>query len=152
MNYEKQYKEKLMTADEAMSVVSSGDVVDFGQFNGKPVVCDIALAKRAPELHDVSVFTGVNVLPEPQTANYPDSFTFVDWHWTKVTRSIKTPGHPFSGPMMFQRSSSYLRTCGTQYRSVYYNDTSIVPCCTVIWNSGILSFRSFGCRVYRGGW
>ena len=122
MNYEKQYKEKLMTADEAMSVVSSGDVVDFGQFNGKPVVCDIALAKRAPELHDVSVFTGVNVLPEPQTANYPDSFTFVDWHWTKVTRSIKTPGHPFSGPMMFQRSSSYLRTCGTQYRSVYYND------------------------------
>ena len=122
MNYKDEYKKKLMSADEAMSVISSGDVVDYGQFNGKPVVCDIALAKRAGELRDVSVFTGVNVLPVPEVSKYPESFTFVDWHWSKVTRSIKSPGHPFSGPMMFQRSPWYIRNFGTAYRSVYYND------------------------------
>lgn len=122
MNYEKQYREKLMSADEAMSIVSSGDVVDYGHFNAKPVVCDIALAKRASELRDVCIYTGVNVLPSPKTAEHPEAFTFVDWHWSKVTRSIGAAGHPFSGPMMFQRFSSYLRQNNTQYRSAYYND------------------------------
>lgn len=122
MNFRREYEKKLMTPEEAMSKVSSGDVVDFGGFNGKPVVCDIALAKRAGELRDVSVYTGVNVMPEPETAKHPEAFTFVDWHWTKVTRSIKAPGHPFAGPMMFQRSASFLRSCSTEYRSVYYNE------------------------------
>ncbi|MCL1910938.1 MAG: butyryl-CoA:acetate CoA-transferase, partial [Leptospirales bacterium] len=122
MNYKDEYRKKLMSADEAMSVVSSGDVVEYGHFSSKPVLCDIALAKRADELRDVSVFSSGNVLPVPEVSKHPDAFTLTDWHWSKVTRSIKSPGHPFSGPMMFQRLGWYLTELGTAYRSLYYND------------------------------
>ena len=122
MNYKDEYKKKLMSADEAMSVVSSGDVVDYGHFNSKPVICDIALAKRAAELRDVSVYANGGVLPTPEVAEYPESFTFTDWHWSKATRSIKSPGHIFYSPMMFQRLAWYTRNHGTAFKSVYYND------------------------------
>ncbi len=122
MLFEKEYRSKLMTAEEAMSAVSSGDVIDYGGFNGKPVVCDRALAARAGELRDVSIYTGVNVLPVPETSKYPESFIFTDWHWTKLTRSMNSWGHPFTGPMMMQRSPGYMRTCGTGYRSAWYRD------------------------------
>jgi len=40
------YKEKLRTAEEAVSIVKSGDWIDYAMFNGKPVVCDRALGAR----------------------------------------------------------------------------------------------------------
>lgn len=145
MDYKQEYKRKLKSPAEAMSVVSSGDVVDFGGFNGKPVVCDKALAARAAELKDVSIYTGVNVLPSPETAKHPESFTFVDWHWTKVTRDLRANGRPFAGPMMFQRSASYLRSCDVAYRSVYYNDPQK--------SKGIKNITVFQvCPMDRDGW
>jgi len=63
MSYTKEHKSKLVSADKAVQVVNSSDVVDYGFFNGKPVILDKALADRAPKLRDVSVFTVVTVSP-----------------------------------------------------------------------------------------
>ncbi len=106
MNYEKEYREKLRTAEQAVSVIASGDVVDYGSFNGKPVVCDRALAKRAHELRDVCIYSAVNVAPQPETSKHPESFNFMDWHWTKLTRSMSSQAIPSIPPCSSSASPS----------------------------------------------
>ena len=44
-----QYKAKLVTAEQAVAGIKSGDRVHYGLFNGIVVELDKALAKRAPE-------------------------------------------------------------------------------------------------------
>jgi len=61
-----QYKEKLCTADEAVRCIKSGDWITYAFFNGKPVACDIALAKRKDELKDVHVYGAVTIPPIPE--------------------------------------------------------------------------------------
>ena len=61
----KQYQEKLVSADEAVKCVKSGDWVTYAFFNGKPIACDIALAKRKDELEDVLVAGAVTIPPVP---------------------------------------------------------------------------------------
>ena len=36
--FQEMYKGKLRTAEEAVSIVKSGDWIDYAMFNGKPVV------------------------------------------------------------------------------------------------------------------
>ena len=50
-----QYKQKLITADEAAKLVKSGDSVWYSEFAMFPETLDAALAKRVDELHDVLV-------------------------------------------------------------------------------------------------
>ena len=100
-NYTTEYKSKLTNADKAVSSVKSGDIVDYGSFNGKPVVCDIALAKRANELSDVTIYAAVTVPPVPEVSKFPDSFIYNDWHWTKLTRLLQFHGKPFYSPILY---------------------------------------------------
>ena len=44
------YKEKLVTADEAVKIIKSGDYLHMGLFSGVVVDLEAALAKRAEEL------------------------------------------------------------------------------------------------------
>ena len=53
MNFIDEYKSKLRTAEEAVSVVKSGDWIDYTSSLGMPVLLDRALAKRRDELKDV---------------------------------------------------------------------------------------------------
>ena len=62
----KQYKEKLCSADEAVKCVKSGDWITYAFFNGKPVKCDSALAKRKGELKDVQIYGAVTIPPIPE--------------------------------------------------------------------------------------
>jgi len=122
MDYSKQYSEKLTTAEKAVSTIKSGDVVDYGSFNGKPVVCDIALGNRHDELKDVSVYSAVTVPPVPEVSKYPESFTYSDWHWTKLTRLLGFHGQPFYAPILYQRAPFLHRNARPRsYRSVYYD-------------------------------
>ena len=45
-----EYKRKLVSADEAVKVIKSGDRIHYGLFNGLVYGLDKALAKRAEEL------------------------------------------------------------------------------------------------------
>jgi acyl-CoA hydrolase len=132
MNYTQEYKKKLVSAEKAVKVVDSGDIVDYGFFNGKPVVLDAALAARAEELRDVSVYTAVTVPPVPEVINHPESFTYIDWHWSKLTRFLNAFVQPaYYCPILYHRGPFYLREILTQdpnenltrdYRSIYYDD------------------------------
>ena len=54
MSFLEEYKQKLVSADEAVKIVKSGDWVDYGWCTGTTVAFDAALAKRMPELYDVN--------------------------------------------------------------------------------------------------
>lgn len=124
MDYAREYERKLVAADGALSVVESGDVVDYGFFNGKPVICDQALARRADELRDVSISAAVTVPPLPEVINYPESFIYIDWHWSKLTRLMQFQTQPYYSPIMYQRAGDYYRSIEEprSYRSFYYDD------------------------------
>lgn len=89
MDFTLEYKQKLRTADEAVRIVESGDAVDYGSFNAKPILCDKALAKRAPELKDVKVYCVLTLPPFPEVVSYPDSFTYNDGHFSQLSRIIQ---------------------------------------------------------------
>ncbi|NLX02888.1 MAG: acetyl-CoA hydrolase [Syntrophomonadaceae bacterium] len=89
--YAEEYKRKLVSAEEAVKVVKSGDIVDYGFFCGKPVVCDQALAKRT-ELKDVQVYCAVTVPPVPEVAKVKGSFIYNDWQFSKVSRILQSYG------------------------------------------------------------
>ena len=94
MSIHSEYTNKLATAAEAVKIVKSGDTVDYGFFNGKPVVCDEALAARADELSGVNVYTAVTLPPVPQVALKPEAFNYHDLQYSKLTRimTLENPG------------------------------------------------------------
>ena len=55
MDLMQQYKSKLVTAEEAVKVVKSGDWVGYGYGLSKPIALDMELAKRKDELYEVNV-------------------------------------------------------------------------------------------------
>ena len=89
--YTEEYKRKLVSAEEAVKVIKSGDIVDYGFFCGKPVVCDQALAKRT-DLKDVQVYCAVTVPPVPEVAKVKGSFIYNDWQFSKVSRILQSYG------------------------------------------------------------
>jgi len=122
-SYRDQYNEKIAKAETAVSSINSGDVVDYGGFNGKPVLCDIALAKRADELRDVTVYAVTTAPPVPEVAKYPESFVYNDWHWSKLTRLLQFNGQPFYSPILYQRAPHYARSIiDRSVRSAYHNE------------------------------
>ncbi|MEZ4551439.1 MAG: acetyl-CoA hydrolase/transferase C-terminal domain-containing protein [Desulfobacterales bacterium] len=110
MSLKQQYQDKLVTAEQAVSTVASGDIVDYGYFNGKPVDCDKALAQRAGELENVSIYTAVSLPPIPEVINHPDSFIYMDWHWSKLTRIItEQVSTCYYSPIQYHRAPYYYR-------------------------------------------
>lgn len=69
---------KYVSADEAVKCINSGDAVFFQGSTSVPELIQQALAKRAPELRGVQIFSGFNITSRPAafTANpeYKESF------------------------------------------------------------------------------
>jgi len=59
MNMHEEYKQKLVSAEQAAALVRSGDWIDYGWCVGTPVAIDKALARHMPELSDVKIRGGV---------------------------------------------------------------------------------------------
>ena len=78
MDFQKLYKEKLTTAEEAVKLVQSGDWVDYGWCANHPVALDRALAARKDELRDVKVRGGVTMWT-PEIAKAPDAGEHFTW-------------------------------------------------------------------------
>ncbi len=62
-SYVSEYKQKLVSAEQAVKVVDSGDWVAYGQFAMTPRRLDEALAKRKDELFNVNVRAGCALQP-----------------------------------------------------------------------------------------
>lgn len=86
-----QYREKLVSADEAVKCVKSGDIVHYGEFVMQAKDLDAALARRVDELHDVQVrAVTITMIPEIIKAD-PERkhFRFNDWHFSAFSRALQ---------------------------------------------------------------
>ncbi|SHG99824.1 butyryl-CoA:acetate CoA-transferase [Thermosyntropha lipolytica DSM 11003] len=85
-----QYKQKKVTAEEAVKVVKSGDWVQYGEFAMQPKTLDAALAKRVNELEDVKIrAVCTTFMPEVIKAD-PERkhFIYNDWHFSALSRRL----------------------------------------------------------------
>ena len=82
LDFREEYRKKLCTPEEAVSVVKSGDWIDYTSSLGKPVLLDRALAARKDELYDVKIRG--NLIEGPiEVAECDESqehFTYHTWH------------------------------------------------------------------------
>jgi len=119
LSYQEKYREKLRSPEEAVKIVKSGDNVDYGFFNGKPGVCDQALADRAGELEDVSVFCAVSLPPIPMVATKPEAFIYNDLQFSKLTRILALENQNlFYMPVLYHLLPRLIRDGETEPRNV----------------------------------
>lgn len=76
MDWKEKYKAKIMTADDALSHVKSGDKIIIGDWLAEPPALMEALVKRHDELRDVRIISGMSPGPEAYY-DYPESFDVI---------------------------------------------------------------------------
>ncbi len=85
-----EYKEKSITADEAVSFVKSGDKIFYGEFVMFPEVLDEALAKRIHQLKNIDIrgvcFSRVPKIVEADPGR--EHVIMNDWHFGTVSRRL----------------------------------------------------------------
>ena len=122
MDFRKLYEEKLTTPEQAVSVVRSGDWVDYGWCTGTPRVLDRALAARYTELSDVKVRGGV-LFEKPAIMQVPDvaeHFTWNSWHMSGVERKMIAEGASFYIPLRYSEMTSYYRNMAGPIRAAMF--------------------------------
>ena len=109
MDYTQEYKQKLVSADEAVKVIKSGDWVDYGWCTGTPDALDKALAKRTDELKDVNLRGGILLKPlavfEREDAG--EHFTWNSWHMSGIERKAVNEGFAFYAPIRYSELPRY---------------------------------------------
>ncbi|MGE5373060.1 MAG: acetyl-CoA hydrolase/transferase family protein [Solirubrobacterales bacterium] len=90
MKFQNEYAKKLVSAEDAVKVVRSGDLVHYGEFMMNSHVLDAALAARKEELKNVDVrsvccpFVPKVVQVDPSRRH----FIYNDWHFSTASRRI----------------------------------------------------------------
>ena len=90
MDYSTEYKRKLVSADQAVKVVKSGDLVEYGEFMMNSAYLDAALAKRVEELVNVNIRTTTCPFPPKAVLADPERkhFIYNDWHMSAASRKL----------------------------------------------------------------
>ena len=90
MDFSEEYRQKLVSADEAVKVIKSGDWVDYGWCTNTVDTLDKALAKRTDELKDINLRGGILLKPlavfEREDAG--EHFTWNSWHMSGIERHM----------------------------------------------------------------
>ncbi len=110
-NFFNDYRQKLVTADEAVKVVRSGDLVDYGFGLNSVNELDAALARRKDELRDVTIRIDFGFWPHYSLEADPtgEHFTWTSWHFSAVERKFYHQGLMSYIPMRFYECSQMLR-------------------------------------------
>jgi len=106
-----EYQEKLVTPEEAVGVVKSGDRVHYGHFAMSPTFLDPYLAKRRDELNDVKVY-GVTYPGLAQVGacdETRDHFMYHSWHFSGGDRMLHDKGLCNYIPMLYQEGPELIR-------------------------------------------
>lgn len=115
MSFLEEYKQKLVSADEAVKIIKSGDWVDYGWCTGTPDSLDKALARRTDELKDVNVRGGILLKPlaifEREDAG--EHFTWNSWHMGGYERKLIKRGCSFYSPIRYSELPRYYRDSTT---------------------------------------
>ncbi len=111
MDFTQEYKEKLVSADEAVKIIKSGDWVDYGWCTGTPDVLDQALARRTDELTDVKLRGGILLKPlavfEREDAG--EHFCWNSWHMGGLERKLINRGCAYYAPIRYSELPRYYR-------------------------------------------
>lgn len=116
MGYLEEYQKKLVSAEEAVKTVQSGDWIDYGWCNGTPDALDRALAKRTDELTDVKVRGGI-LLKLPaifEREDAGDHFIWNSWHMSGIERKLISRGCAYYNPMRYSELPRYYRDMKTK--------------------------------------
>ncbi|WP_061214151.1 acetyl-CoA hydrolase/transferase C-terminal domain-containing protein [Syntrophomonas wolfei] len=111
MNYANEYRKKLVSADEAVKVVNSGDWIDYGSMCGQVVMLDEALAGRKEELKDVKIWT-LLTLRRPRVVDVDpeeESFVWHSWHLSAMDRKIAGERAVYYSPIRYSELPRYVR-------------------------------------------
>ena len=111
MDFQKEYQQKLVSADEAVKIIKSGDWVDYGWCTGTPDALDKALAKRTDELKDVKLRGGILLKPlavfEREDAG--EHFCWNSWHMSGIERKYISRGFAYYSPLRYSELPRYYR-------------------------------------------
>ena len=109
IDYTRQYKDKLRTPEEAVSVIKSGDWVDYTSSLGMPVLLDRALSRRRDELYDVKIRGNLIAGPIETAECDPDQIHFIyhSWHCSAYERKLCDKGLCYYIPMVFHNNAAY---------------------------------------------
>ena len=111
MDFQKEYQQKLVSADEAVKIIKSGDWVDYGWCTGTPDALDKALAKRTDELKDVKLRGGILLKPlavfEREDAG--EHFCWTSWHMSGIERKYISRGFAYYSPIRYSELPRYYR-------------------------------------------
>lgn len=114
MGYEKKYAEKLVSAQQAVSIIQTGDWIDYGFCTNHPVVLDKALAERMeehPELTDLN-FRGAIALWTPSVTEVTDAskrMKWNSWHTSGISRRLVEKGIAYYIPLRYSEMLRYYR-------------------------------------------
>lgn len=117
-----EYQKKLTTPEQAVSIVKSGDWVDYGSFTGQPVALDKALAARKDELEDVKI-RAVTAVRMPEVVKVdPEArhFIYNNWHFSGLDRKLHDQGSCWYIPMLYNELPGY-------YRRFLEVDVAMIP-------------------------
>lgn len=102
------YREKLVTAEEAVRAVKSGDRVHYGLFGGIVRELDQALALRTEELTDVTVYAtiwGNEYIPAILQADPgAEHFHYCNTHFSALDRKMNKEGVCWFVPVQFREN------------------------------------------------
>ena len=111
MDFQKEYQQKLVSADEAVKIIKSGDWVDYGWCTGTPDALDKALANRTDELKDVKLRGGILLKPlavfEREDAG--EHFCWNSWHMSGIERKYISRGFAYYSPIRYSELPRYYR-------------------------------------------
>lgn len=111
MSLKQEYKKKIVSANEAVKVVKSGDWVDYSFCLGQPVALDQALALRKEELFDVKIRGGLRMAPLAVVDVDPERehFCYNSWHFSGLERQLSDKGLCNYIPMIYRNKPLHYR-------------------------------------------
>ncbi|KJS73505.1 MAG: 4-hydroxybutyrate CoA-transferase [Desulfotomaculum sp. BICA1-6] len=111
MRYQEEYRSKLVTADEAVKAVKSGDWVAYSHFVTTPRALDEALARRKDELSDVKLRGVCSLYPVHVALADPEQkhFIYNSGFFSGVDRKLQDDGMSFHIPGLYAESPVNIR-------------------------------------------
>lgn len=112
MGYAEEYRAKLVSPEEAVGVVRSGDWVEYGQFTVQAVALDKALAARKAELWDVKIRATTRVIGIPEVVRADptaEHFAYHNLHFSGIDRKLHDAGLCWGIPILYHEVPRYYR-------------------------------------------
>jgi butyryl-CoA:acetate CoA-transferase len=118
--YDDEYRSKLVSANEAVKIVKSGNWLDWGQCLTNPYALDAALAARKDELEDIKIRLCMSMKSHEIWKVDPNGeiFQWNSWHMGGLDRKQHDKGNTYFIPNLLRNNPLY-------YRKSLYADSDV---------------------------